>query len=51
MSMQSPISLWIAMGIAGAALCWWLKDDYLPVVCGVWAGILVLLMFARSRLR
>lgn len=45
------IVLWIAAGIAGMALCWWLKEDYLPLVCGSWAGILILLLFRRPRLR
>jgi soluble cytochrome b562 len=39
---------WFALGIAGAGLCWWLRDDYLPIVCGVWAGGLVVWIFARA---
>jgi hypothetical protein len=48
---RSMIWVWIAAGVAGVALCWWLRDDYLPVVCGVWAGILILLLLRRPRLR
>jgi hypothetical protein len=50
-NMRLPVFIWIAMGIAGAGLCWWVKNDYLPLVCGVWAGILVVLMFRRAHLR
>jgi len=48
---RSMIPVWIAAGIAGLALCWWWRDDYLPQACGVWVGILILLLFRRSRLR
>jgi hypothetical protein len=41
------IAVWIALGVAGLGLCWWLRSDYLPVVCGAWAVILVLLIVAR----
>jgi hypothetical protein len=41
------IALWIAIGVAGMGFCWWLRADYLPVVCSAWAAILVLLIVAR----
>jgi len=41
------IAVWIAFGVAGMALCLWLRADYLPVVSSVWAVILVLLFVAR----
>jgi hypothetical protein len=47
------MAVWFASGFAGAALCWWLRDDWLPIVCGAWAGGLVVLMaiFAWRRPR
>ena len=41
------MAVWIAIGVAATGLCWWLRADYLPVVCGAWAAILVLLMVVR----
>ena len=52
-SFEKPllIALWVGAGIAGLALCWWLRAEYLPVVCGVWAGILILVLLRRPHLR
>jgi hypothetical protein len=44
------IAVWIAFGVAAMGVCLWLRDDYLPVVCGAWAVVLVLLMVARRAL-
>jgi len=41
------IAVWIACGVAGMGLCWWLRADYLPIVSSAWAVILVLLIVAR----
>jgi hypothetical protein len=46
-SLQLVISLWISLGTAAIGLCWWLRDDYLPMVLLVWAIGLTLLVFAR----
>jgi hypothetical protein len=43
-SWQLPIALWLASGLAAAGLCWWLRDEYLPLVCGLWAGGLLVWM-------
>jgi hypothetical protein len=41
------IAVWIAFGVAGMGLCWWVRADYLPIVCGAWLVMLVLLIVAR----
>jgi len=41
------MAVWIAIGVTGTGLCWWLRADYLPVVCGAWVAILVLLIVVR----
>ena len=46
-SLPVLIWAWFALGMAGAGFCWWLRYDYLPMVCGVWAGGLAVLIFAR----
>ena len=40
------LSVWFAMGIASAGLCWWIRYDYLPIVCGAWVSGLVLMILA-----
>jgi len=47
------VAAWVALGLASAGLCWWLRDDYLPFVCEIWAGGLFVLMtfLAWRRLR
>jgi hypothetical protein len=47
-SLRLLIPAWCALGIAGAGLCWWLRNDCLPIVCLAWAGGLVVLIFARA---
>jgi len=44
------IPVWIALGVTATGLCWWLRDDSLPLVCGVWAAILAALILNRLRL-
>ncbi|HEX3746850.1 MAG TPA: hypothetical protein VHW09_23085 [Bryobacteraceae bacterium] len=46
-----PLVVWLAAGLVGIALCWWLKEDDLTLVCGVWAGLGILFMFRRGRRR
>lgn len=41
------IAVWIAIGIVAVALCWWLRADYLPLVCIAWVAVLVLLIVGR----
>lgn len=43
-SWRLPIAVWLASGLAAAGLCWWLGDEYLPLVCGLWIGGLLLWM-------
>jgi hypothetical protein len=43
------IPLWVVLGIVAVGLCWWLRDDYLPQVCGIWVGMLALLVIGRFR--
>src|SRR5208283_4082570 len=38
---------WFAIGAGAVSLCWWLRADYLPVLCIGWAAVLVLLIVAR----
>jgi hypothetical protein len=46
------IALWISLGLAAIALCWWLRAEYLPTVALVWAaGGLVLLVVREWRSR
>jgi hypothetical protein len=42
------VSVWLPLGIASAVLCWWVRSDYLPIVCAAWAGGLVVLIGARA---
>jgi hypothetical protein len=44
---QLLISIWIAFGIITIGLCWWLREDYLPIVCGIWALALAVVFLAR----
>jgi hypothetical protein len=37
------LAAWLAVGFASAILSWWLQDDWLPVICGAWAGGLVVM--------
>jgi hypothetical protein len=41
-----PSPSWLVAGAAAIALCWWLREDWLPIVCGacvgcflVWLGV------------
>jgi hypothetical protein len=43
-SWRLPIAVWLASGLAAVGLCWWLRDEYLPLVCGLWAGGLLISM-------
>lgn len=43
-----PIAAWLVLGSASAALCWWVREEYLPAVCGVWVAVLVVLIVARA---
>jgi len=47
-SLRLLISIWLGLGLAAIALCWLLREDYLLIVCGVWAGGLLLLMLVRA---
>jgi hypothetical protein len=47
-SLRLLIWAWIALGISGVVISWWLRSDYLPAVCGVWAGGLVVWIFVRA---
>jgi hypothetical protein len=38
------MAAWIAIGVAGSGLCWWLRADYLPIAGSAWAAIMVLLI-------
>ena len=46
-SLRWLVTMWIAVGAAAVALSWWLRADYLPVVCTAWAAVLALLIVAR----
>ena len=41
------ISIWIAFGIITIGLCWWLREDYLPMVCGIWAVAIAVVFLSR----
>jgi len=43
-SWRLPIVVWLASGVAAAGLCCWLRDEYLPLICGLWAGGLLMWM-------
>jgi hypothetical protein len=43
--------VYIGCGVAAMALCWYLRDDYLPIVCGLWAAGLGLLLVIRHARR
>ena len=42
---------WIGFGTTAIALCWYLREDYLPLACIVWAAGLGLLIALRRGLR
>jgi hypothetical protein len=43
---------WCVLGVIAVALCWWLREDWLPAVSGGWAlSALALLIFRRRKLR
>jgi hypothetical protein len=46
--LRLPILAWLALGIASVGVCWWLRYDCMPIVCGVWAAGLLVLSFARA---
>jgi hypothetical protein len=46
-SVRWVMAAWIAIGVAGTGLCWWLRAEYLPIVCSAWAAIMVLLIVAQ----
>ena len=43
-SIRWVMAAWIAIGVAGSGLCWWLRADYLPIAGSAWAAIMVLLI-------
>jgi hypothetical protein len=47
-SLQLLLSAWVALGVASAVLCWWLRSDYLTTICLTWAGGLILLLVVRA---
>jgi len=42
-SLRWLVAAWIALGLAGACICWWLEYDRLQSVFVVWSGGLLLL--------
>jgi hypothetical protein len=52
MTLRLVIVLWVSLGLAAIALCWWLRVEYLTPVALIWAaGTLVLLVVRAWRSR
>jgi hypothetical protein len=52
---REPVSrrlllIWLACGLTGAIMCWWVRDEWLPTVCAAWgAGLAVLIIRSAWR--